>query len=239
MIPLRRAQGQRLHIVYSVPITEAVRNALTKYLPDGAPGMLTGHNADGTVLTRQHMAIIPLPRVGDTYADGDVLGVGLLLPTDCSDADYGLLIEGLGRWLRAGGHVDIGGIRWVMEVANGDPRRGLRADRFDGMAATWTSVTPVVCDRHPRRDLTLLDVVGTMCRDVGLPMPESVEAASYGQLIGADDSRRHSLGGRDYLGRQYTRHLRIVWPRKVPGPILLGRGRYFGLGVMLPSEEAA
>ena len=65
MIPLRRVQGQRLHISQSLPITEAVRHALTKYFPDGAPGMLTGHDADTTVLRREHMALVPLPRVDD------------------------------------------------------------------------------------------------------------------------------------------------------------------------------
>ena len=241
MIPLRRVVGQRLGISASVPIAEAVRLALTRHLPDGAPGVLTGHAEDGEVLDGEHMAVVPLARVDergrDRYADGDVLGVGLLLPAGCDDEAYGLLITGLQRWLVAGGRVEIGGNRWVMEVANDDHRRALRPDRLAGLSPTWASATPVVCDRHPRRGLGLHEVVAAMCRDGGLPPPERVEAAPASFVGGCADSRRHSLGRRDYLARHYVTHLRLTWPRAVPGPVLLGRGRYFGLGAMLPQEE--
>ena len=239
MIPLRRKEGPRLHVAQSVPITEAARRALTAHLPDGASGMLTGHERDGTSLEREHIAIVPLPRVGDRHADGEVLGVGLLLPVKCSDTDYDQLISGLQGWLVAGGVVDFGGLRWIMEVAHADPRQALRPNRYAGLGKSWVSVTPVVCDRHPRRGLTLHEVVAGMCRDVGLPAPLAVEATPFGSLQGSADSRRHSLGQRAYLGGRYTTHLRVTWPRQVPGPILLGRGRYFGMGAMLPSREAA
>ena len=239
MIPLRRRSGQSLHLAYSVPITEAVRQAITRRLGDGAPSVLTGHTADKAVLRDGHLAIVPLPRIGDRYAEGDVLGVGLLPPRSISDADYSALIQGLGRWLGSGGHVDIGNIRWTMEVAHDDHRRSLQETRLNGNADTWASVTPVVFDRHPRRNLTLSHVVADMCRDVGLPAPVNVETAPVGNWQGSADSRRHAFGKREYLGKNYVAHVRITWPRKVPGPMVLGRGRYFGLGMMLPCGVAA
>ena len=45
----------------------------------------------------------------------------------------------------------------------------------------------------------------------------------------------HGLGTRTYLAGRYITHLEIAWERPVPGPILLGAGRHFGLGLMLPS----
>ena len=87
MIPLRRVIGQRLAISKAVPICEAVRRTLTRHLPDEAPGMLTGHAADGNTLADEHLAIVPLAHVDehghDRYADGNVLGVGLLLRKRC------------------------------------------------------------------------------------------------------------------------------------------------------------
>jgi CRISPR-associated protein Csb2 len=239
MIPLRRVAGEALHLAYSVPIAEAVRQAITRHLPDGAPGTLTGHDVDGGILRDGHMAIVPLPRVDDKFADGDVVGVGLLLPRSLSDQDYNTFIGGLGRWLGNGGHVDIGRIRWTLEVAHDDHRMSLRDTRYSGAANVWTSVTPVVFDRHPRRNLGVGDVVRSMCADVGLPVPTHVEATRHGQLTGSADSGKHALGQRDYFGRNLISHVRIQWPRKVPGPIVLGRGRYFGLGVLLPDREAA
>ncbi|MCB1739526.1 MAG: type I-U CRISPR-associated protein Cas5/Cas6, partial [Gammaproteobacteria bacterium] len=239
MIPLQRLSGQPLHIDQSVRITEAVRRALTAHLPNAAPGMLTGHAQDGRRLLGEHLAIVPLPRIGDRYADGEILGVGLLLPVACSDAEYEQLLQGLQSWLAAGARVDIGDVTWRMKVTHGDERLALRPDRYAGFGETWVTATPVICDRHPRRTLTLRDVVSDMCRDVGLPPPEAVVAAPYGSLKGSADSRSHSLGQRAYLAKRYTTHLTVTWSRKVPGPILLGRGRYFGMGAMLPSREAA
>jgi CRISPR-associated protein Csb2 len=239
LIPLRRTKGQPLHVADSVPVAEAVRRAIMRYLPDAAPCALTGHGSDGASLRDHHLAVVPLPRIDDQYADGELLGVGLLLPRELSGTDYEALIGALGSWLASGGHIDLGSIRWTLEIAHDDHRASLRDTRYSGTAATWASVTPIVFDRHPRRTFQIEDAVGVMCRDVGLPVPRRVDVAPTGWLTGAASSREHGLGRRDYLARNYIAHLRVEWSRKVPGPIVLGRGRYFGLGVMLPLREAA
>lgn len=239
LIPLRRTDGQPLFVTESVRVTEAVRQAIMRHLPKSAAGILTGHATDGATLRDFHMAVVPLPRVGDRFADGELLGAGLMLPRALGDADYDALIGALGEWLAAGGTVDLGEIRWTMDIAHDDPRMSLRPTRFNGSAHVWTSVTPIVFDRHPRRTLSLADAVAAMCRDVGLPAPSRVEATPEGWLTGSSKAWQHRLGQRDYLARHHIAHLRIEWPRRVPGPIALGRGRYFGLGVMLPWQEAA
>jgi hypothetical protein len=66
------------------------------------------------------------------YADGDLLGMGLLLPSGLRDAEYDLLIGALGRWLAAGGIVNIGPVRWTMEIAQDAPQKSLRANRLHG-----------------------------------------------------------------------------------------------------------
>jgi CRISPR-associated protein Csb2 len=239
LIPLRRVAGPALFLSHTVPVAEAMRRAISAHLPDAAPASLTGHQADKRMLADEHMAVVPLPRVGDQFADGELLGAGLMLPRSMSDDDYGVLMGGLGRWLHAGGRVGVNGFQWQMAIAANDHRRSLRENRFDGVAKVWTSVTPVAFDRHPRRGLTSLDVVGRMCRAVGLPEPAHVQNVSSALLDGAQQSRSHHLGGRAYLRKNPIAHLRITWDTAVPGPILLGRGRYFGLGVMLPERTVA
>jgi CRISPR-associated protein Csb2 len=239
MIPLRRSRGPNLHVGRCVPVAEALRQALMSYLPDGASGSLTGHDAGGAVLEKEHLAIVPLAHVQGSYADGDLLGMGLLLPSGLGDAEYDLLIQALGRWLAAGGIVNIGPVRWTMEIAQDAPQKSLRANRFHGWAREWASVTPIVLDRHPRRRLAIEDVVASMCGDAGLPKPDQVEAAELSLFKGGAQISRVYPGQRDYLKKSHMAHLRLGWKREVPGPILLGRGRYFGLGVMLPVKEAA
>jgi CRISPR-associated protein Csb2 len=81
--------------------------------------------------------------------------------------------------------------------------------------------------------------VASMCSDTGLPRPDQIEATEGSVFKGGAQLRRVGLGQRDYLRKNHMSHLRLCWNREVPGPILLGRGRYFGLGVMLPLKEAA
>ena len=167
---------------------------------------------------------MPLAHVQGSYADGDLLGMGLLLPSGLSDAEYNLLIEALGRWLAAGGIVDIGPVRWTMDIAQEAPQKSLRANRFHGWSREWASVTPIVLDQHPRRRLTIEDVVTSMCGDAGLPKPDRVEAAELSLFKGGAQIRRVYLGKRDYLKKNYMAHLRLCWNREVPGRSCLGAG---------------
>ncbi|MEE9586831.1 MAG: type I-U CRISPR-associated protein Csb2 [Hyphomicrobiaceae bacterium] len=222
-----------------MPLAEALRHAITRHIPDGEPDTLSGHADDGDRLASDHMAIIPMPWVDSEYANGKLFGAALVLPAGVSDADYQALITALSQWLSSGGVVDVGPVRWTMGIAQGSRPYSLQESRYQRMAPTWATITPVVFYRHPRRNLTLHDVVSRMCQDVGLPAPKKVEAMSHGPVQGAAESRRHSLGGRTYLRNRYTSHLRLEWNRLVPGPVLLGRGQYFGLGVMIRAKEAA
>jgi CRISPR-associated protein Csb2 len=239
VIPLNRVTGQALHIGHAVPLAEALRNAITQCIPNGAPGTLTGHAQDGAQLAADHMAIMPMPRVDDDYADGKLFGAALVLPAGIGDAEYQTLIGGLGRWLSSGGIVEVGPVRWTMGIAQGARPYSLREDRYKREARTWATITPVVFDRHPRRTLSLSDVVSRMCRDVDLPKPDRVEAMRHGPVNGTTECREYSIGGRSYLRNHFTSHLRLSWTHPVQGPVLLGRGQYFGLGVLIPSREVS
>lgn len=233
MIPLR-ADRLALSIRHTVPLSESVRQAIMQHIPDRAPAILTGHDANGSAVSGNHLAIVPLPRVADSYANGELYGAGLMLPRGVSDGDYDTLLQGLGGWIGAGGRVEVGPIGLTMAIANGDTRKSLQPDRYNGFSRHWRTVTPIVFDRHPRRSLTAADVVANMCRDAGLSKPDQIEVSQHGMVTGAEHAGRHSLGGRKYLQGKLRAHVRMTFERRIPGPVLIGRGRYFGLGVMVP-----
>jgi CRISPR-associated protein Csb2 len=185
LIPLRRAKGQPLHVAQCVPVAEAVRQAIMRHLPDAAPSALTGHGGDGALLCDRHLAIVPLPRVEDQFADGQLLGVGLLLPREVSDADYDVLIGALGAWLRSGGHIDIGPIRWTMEVAHEDHRLSLRETRYSGSAASWASVTP-----NRLRPPSAPHSAHRRCRGCHVPRRWTARSASIRDGLDGVDPRR-------------------------------------------------
>jgi CRISPR-associated protein Csb2 len=240
VLVLRKRSGLALSIGRNVDIAEAVRNALLAHLGDGAPEVLTGHPVPGAISRRDHLAIVAMARIGDAHADGAVLGVGFVLPRGTDDVVWLELVGAVGRWMAAGGRLTIGGVTsWTLELAVDDHRVSLNPDRYRRRASIWASATPVVLDRHPKpsRGRPLPDIVAEMCLRSGLPPPARVKAGMSSPLIGSTESRAHGLGTRAYLAGRYITHLEIAWERPVPGPILLGAGRHFGLGLLLPSRS--
>lgn len=240
ILVLRKRSGLALDVHRTVDIAEAVRNALLAHLGDVQLEILTGHGDSEAVSRRDHLAIVPMARLGDSHADGVVLGVGLFLPRGTDDPTWHRLLQAVGQWMAAGGRLVIGGATcWTLELAADERRWNLNPERLRRRRRVWASGTPVVFDRHPKshgKD-TLPELVAAMCRKSGLPAPARIRASQYSSIVGALPSKAHALGSRDYLGGRYICHLELAWDRPVPGPILLGAGRYFGLGVMLPLDE--
>ena len=242
IVVLRRCEGPPLGIERAVEIAEAARNALLAHLGDAAPEVLSGHAVPGAPSRQDHLAIVPMARVGDPYADGRMFGLGFVVPHRLPDPVWFQLMAALGRWIGGGGRLAIGrSLAWRLEFATGDLRASLDPARYRRPAHRWSSVTPVVFDRHPKPGAgrTLPDIVAAMCRASRLPPPTSIEATMQPSFQGGAESRRHRLGNRAYLQGRYIAHLRLAWDRPVPGPILLGSGRHFGLGLMLPDRDAA
>lgn len=115
-----------------------------------------------------------------------------------------LALEGF-RQLRTGG----AGILTLAPSAN--------PDVLFAHSRVWRTSTPYVVTRHAKggtaKEALIADVLAE-CRRVGLPEPR-VEP--------------NTLGGVPKMG--LTGDLRLTFGRAVPGPILLGRTRYFGGGL--------
>ena len=143
------------------------------------PEWLSGpHDRRGAATTNPHAAIIPLPFVGNRFADGRIMGVAIVLPaglepkeieeclyTFLYDATTGLPREHKlfdGKWLECS---------LALENRE-DPPINLRADTWTQPSRRWASVTPVVLDRHFRgRDKWELAAgnVKDACQRIGAP----------------------------------------------------------------------
>ena len=123
-----------------------------------------------------------------------------------------------------------------------------------GKSRAWVSVTPFVPTRHPktrRNGEPKLDGDGTpiaspehdlmrLLRESGLPWPINVERLPYLQFASQrihwlEFQRTRRIGeGRKAGARGYG--FRIVFPDAVQGPISLGYGAHFGLGLFIPEQ---
>jgi CRISPR-associated protein Csb2 len=207
-----------------------------------APPILTGRGSE------PHCAIVPLAHIWGEHADGIVRGVAVVLPNERRVPDLaaqrarleeGLrrLVEGDGRFAQIPG----AGRIWLQQP---DPlaarRMTLRFPRYSGASHVWASVTPVVHSRWRKGgEAGLLRQLAADCGHVGLPAPVRVDVLRGPARRGGaarllsdprmPESWRASLAGQ-------TGHVKLTFPSRVRGPILLGRARHFGGGVCVPVD---
>lgn len=231
-----------------VRVAEAVRGAILAHAEEDLPPVLTGHGHDGPA----HLAVLPLANVGFARSDGRLFGVALALPAahdGLADPVRALLERAVAAFLRAGRGLGIGRFGTWRLVHDPAPERvSLQPWRYLRRAHSWASVTPVVLPRHMKagRGDVAEALVAEACSHVGLPRPEAVEAGPHPFLPGTTFARRRPAADRrgigwcvrDSFGHRSLVHARIRFSEPVPGPVLLGAGRHFGLGLMLPVEEA-
>ena len=224
---LRVALRPALPLSFWPMLAERVRSALLRAAGKRAPEVLHGHGGG------PHAALVPLAFVGRPRADGHLLGAALLLPRGVGLEEQFALEEALHRLL--GTQLPFG--PWTVEL--GLPkteRESLRPERWIRSARRWASVTPVVWDRHPRRRTAEEEVVHLMAERAGLPRLASYRAGPFSPLVGVPRTRSFLVPAR-WPGALMT-HLVLEFEEPVPGPVLLGRGRYFGMGFFAPLEGA-
>lgn len=125
----------------------------------------------------------------------------------------------------------------------------------------WSTVTPIALDRHPKvgrsadfesLNAAVAPVAVEMFVRAGLPEPVEVLASPVavwpsvppvaGGGGGGKPGRRafpQYRVGNDPQRRRFTTHLTVRFADPVCGPVIVGAGRYFGYGLMLPTPGGA
>lgn len=255
---LRRVGGPNLPMTAAAGIARAVRKTLMSYADDPVPEVVSGHAADGGPSQSLHLAIVPLPFVGHPHATGTVLGVALILPRSAGAGERQAVYKAVARWeatfrqededaptvklnLGATGELQLERVEWGMVQTT------LRVDTWCAPSKKWFSVTPIALDRNPgdlrSRDREKLNValreatetVARACVRVGLPEPVTVEILPAAPWAGAAKTRHYppypAEAGRT---RRVLTHVRLEFDDDVAGPVLIGAGRYGGLGLFRP-----
>lgn len=227
------------------------------------PEIVSGHTASGRPSEQPHLAIVPLPFAGFPYADGHVLGFALIPPRSSGLLDDETFLAVL-RNLTA---IDEDSKRRVLTVATRTgtpsrrafsvglapvlepPRRSLDPELYTKSSGCFASVTPIVLDRHLKdpgeaRDEEIAEQIRAACRHIGLPEPSDVVASKHSAVEGAPSAypsgnapswTRWRLP--DFLESRQLTHAVVRFAEPVTGPVLLGAGRYAGLGLCRPLEE--
>ena len=215
------------------------------------PEIVSGHTQDGTPTRSPHLAIVPMPFAGFAHADGRVFGFALIPPPHTelhAIAGFRAAFEEVAPY-------DPGDERRVLELS-AEPLRGplrlapagevtkrsLDPEPYLQPARVWASVTPMVLDRHLKRhdDAEVRELIADSCVNAGLPRPDpgNIQAGKHSAIEGSPPAWPAS-GGPPWtrwrvpepLASRSLFHAVIDFGHETAGPVLLGAGRFTGLGL--------
>lgn len=265
-IVFRQMSGPRFGSSLIAELTRTLRAALMHHAEQPPPELLSGHRAEGGPSERPHVATIGLPFVGHPHATGDVLGLALVFPREASDQERRAVLQAIGRWearrrvelddeladaptlaLQLGhrGVVDLARVEWGTS-----PLATLRPRTWCRVARVWITATPIALDRNPgnlrARESASAEAayaaaaesIALSCERIGLDRPVRVDVHPSVPLVGAAKASAFPAFPADQAKAQRVKvHARIEFAEPVAGPILLGAGRYFGLGLCFPPPD--
>src|SRR5690554_1102 len=237
-------------------LTRALRGGLMSHAPEPISSVISGHNSDRTPVQSPHLAFVPLADVSSKWSDGSVLGAAIVLPRELDDEARNQVFRAVGEWeaASASGQLRLmmgrAGALTLERIASDEPRKTLQPFFWTQPARRWTSVTAIALDQNPG-DLSASDskvwqaaeyraeqIIAKSCQRIGLPTPESVSIMPHAMDSGAPAARNFMPYPRQGKGhRRVCVHAEIIFEEPVRGPVLLGAGRYFGLGLCRPHPE--
>jgi CRISPR-associated protein Csb2 len=211
------------------------------YGPDRVARLLFGHKSasSGAPSEGGHIATVPIPSLNSAHtADGLVRRV-LLIGWGIRDLDdqdlYAQAVEGLnGRALRDRGR-EVGELRLV-------PKKDQMAhyNRWLGKSPSgtraWRSVTPVVLPGYARKSRSCESYIMRALVQQGFAAETVDSVASFsGPLVpGTFPAREYRVA--DYLRTTPRVHAEIIFKQPTSGPLVVGRGRFAGLGLFAPFD---
>lgn len=234
MLVYRKMEGPGLPIEAVLTLTDAVRRALMSNAGKGGPiePILNGH--EGGV----HCAVAALPFVGREHADGHLMGFAVILPRQADLHQRRLVLRACGGLQEHGVQVT-NSCYWRTEPVDAAcPMHALRPVTWTKPEKLWRSVTPILLDRFPKKKgPSVEEILALSCRRAGLPQPEAIEHGPYSKVEGVPPVSAFRL---HRSGEERTRwgvHATLRFAVPVRGPVLLGSGRFFGMGLMRPARE--
>lgn len=239
----------------TVRLVETIRNSAATTLADVLPENNAAivqrafglcRNAKGADKASR-IRIVPLPSIGHHHADRGIRRVMVEVPPDC-----GLPAKDIAWSFEATGDVDVatGEVRWMLVAASEQAmlRHYGIGDDIDMGSRTWRTVTPIalpVARPHGKikgseRVASERDAVRALAqalRHVGIrEKPTRIHVQR--EPLDAKGQRAEVFGKQTRFGSARLWHAEISFSRPISGPVVVGDGRYLGLGLMRPATMA-
>jgi CRISPR-associated protein Csb2 len=227
---LFQLRGPRLHLESTLFLTQKFRGALLQ-AGDGQPlAAIHGHHRD------DHLAVVPLAFVGAPYADGEIKGIGALIPDSLDLAERDQLLYRLAGVAK---FADSFLGEWALNEV--DTRRrpidALRKERWVSGSHYWATVTPYFFDRYPKSNAHPADIIAASCERIGIGRPTRITISQHSVFAGVPRSREFTARRPGKPAPKPSAHLTLTFSHEVLGPVVIGEKRYFGLGLCAPTDR--
>ena len=242
-------------------LASVLRDSVFHYAQDPLPEGLSGHQRNGSPSTQPHVGFLGLPWVEQQHSDGRLMGLAISIPHSLDSDSRRTLLRAVGTWEHqteiSGSALKLtlgrGGVLNLHRVVGVSDLVTLRPRIWQQPARRWFSVTPIALPRHPgplgkgtaaarskawkRAEQAVVD----SCRHIGLPTPADVTLSLEPFVPGVRPAGQYPAFRQGLLrGKPVARrlvHASASFDRPVEGPLVLGAGRYLGLGLMRPARQ--
>ena len=230
-----------------------VRDRAAARLCDTAPGLeddvaryLIGRgatNADKALRVR----IAPIPSIGRTHADMMIRRLAVYVPQSCP-----LRADDLAWAFAQVAWTDLDGV-FVSELQRADDDS--MATRYEDAGRHWRSVTPLALtaarrrridparpseeakdgDERAREEARAVHAARQDLRHVGFRNSPAAVRVQREPFDGRGE-RAEAFAADTRFAKESLWHVAVTFAEPVTGPLLLGDGRYLGLGLMCPAD---
>ena len=250
----------------SVVMATAMRGTIISHVEGSVPEEISGNAQNGIPAANPHVAFIALPYAGFPHADGRIFGIAVSMPKSLKDESRRAMFRAIGKWedaCKGSKTSDVESKHTSLKIGNRTiyvsrqfgPQAmiSLRQSTWSRPSRRWTSITPIALPRHPgslgkgsataraKAWKAAESAIMLSCEHVGLPYPSSMVMSHNPFTRGSYTAASHppfmqkGLGG-DSIRRKLI-HASLVFEEKVEGPLMLGTGRFTGLGLMRPMPD--
>ncbi len=205
-------------------LARALRRSVLSIMGDGAPQAVHGHDPEV-----EHVAWLPLPDVGHQHARGRIRGVAVALPLTMDANQRAQTLAALARLQEL--RLPDGQVATVRPSIEGpETPVVLRGATWRGSSTHWSTVTPVLLDRPPKKHEPerILAALAESIVNAGFPAPVALRAMQHSDFEGSPTAL-------DIPTRVPRFHARVEFAEPVVGPVMAGRWRNFGIGLFRPT----
>jgi CRISPR-associated protein Csb2 len=226
-----------------------VRHAMLEWLEDHSAfrqhygeemtsRLVAGHDADKQH-DGAHIACVPIPTMREEGEYDGLIRRVLLIGFGCEGQSAAELFESVANGINGADLKDRSAkVGYLKKASLNDSMLRLFIGK-EKAYRVWRTVTPIVMTGLMRRGRGAEALIARVLRQAGVSENdiESIAAFSGPVVPKTVHALDYRIGKNSYLAQTPRYHAEVIFKRPVVGPLVVGRGRHSGFGLLMPYRE--